>query len=149
MTDDSKQTDLVTPQAGGWVNAALAVATGQTAAVAAAAGGVTIRTIRRWNRRPAFKAVVEEFRSQLVSETLGRLLAHNGAAVDALAKLLGDDQSTVRLGAAGRLLELSLKARRQLDTEARMEALADQLAALRHEQPQLFRGIHDAKNEAD
>ncbi len=152
MSPVRKQPQNVTPNGGGWLNAALAVAAGQPASVAAAAAGVTVRTVRRWLKRPAFKAAVEEIRSQLVSETLGKLLAQNGAAVDTLAALMKSEQDQVKLAAASRLLELTLKTRHQVDLQREIEFIKDQFAQMLSEHPGFFekgKAIHDNSSSND
>jgi len=128
MSVDPKQPENVTPAAGGgWVSAALALACGQSGPVAAAAAGVDPRTIKRWRKKPHFQALVEDFRKELLAETLGRLLERNTAAVDALAGLLNDPQGSVRLGAASRLLTLTMQTRRQLRDESELAGKIEEL----------------------
>src|SRR6185437_10646580 len=73
----------------GFTLAALAAASGRPACEVAAVAGVCERTIRRWNRRDDFQAMVRRLRDSMLSDAQGRLLATNGKAIDALAGLLG------------------------------------------------------------
>ncbi len=136
---DTKQPQNVTPATGGgWVNAALCVAAGLSGSAAAVAAGVSLRTIRRWSKRKSFQDAVEAIRAEMISGTLGRLLSSNVAAIDALTGLLADPQGSIRLGAAGRLLELTLRVRKQLDTERELEQIKADWKSFQSEHPSLF-----------
>lgn len=133
---DSTQSEKVTIR-DGFALAALAAAAGRPARECAAVAGVCERTIRRWNRKPSFVAMVERLRDQLLSDTMGRLLATNGQAVDALSSLLVSEQDNVKLGAAGRLLELTLRARHQLNLQKQIEEIQDQIEKYKKERESL------------
>jgi len=122
----------------GFTLAALAAASGRPACEVAAVAGVCERTIRRWNRRDDFQAMVRRLRDSMLSDAQGRLLATNGKAIDALAGLLGSGQENIVLGAAGRLLDMTLRVRRQVDTERELEQVKADWEALRRERPELF-----------
>ena len=81
---------------------------------------------------------MEAIRAEMISGTLGRLLSSNVAAIDALTGLLADPQGSIRLGAAGRLLELTLRVRKQLDTERELEQIKADWKSFQSEHPSLF-----------
>lgn len=122
----TKSTENATPRLGGWVNAALAIAQGQPATVAAAAAGVHIRTIRRWVRKPHFQKLVGQYRDDLICQSLSKLVAANTDAIDTLTALLNDSQAAIRLGAAGRILSHALKAAELANVIPRLEQLERQ-----------------------
>lgn len=75
--------------------AAAVLATG-TAADAARAVGVAVRTVRTWNKREDFRALVTELR--------GREASHEPGALATLRELLKSEDESVRLRAAIALL---------------------------------------------
>jgi hypothetical protein len=90
--------------------------------------------------RPAFVALVRQTRDQLVSDAVGRLVGKTTPAIEALSGLLASPQEHVRLGAAGRLLDLLLRFRGQEQLQRDLEAVKDDLSMLRAEYPLLFKG---------
>lgn len=126
----------------GFTLAALAAAAGRPASEIAAVAGVSERTIRRWNRKPAFVALVNRLREQMLGDAFGRLLATNADAVDALAGLLRSPLENIRLGAAGRLLELTLRTRHQVSVEGELRAKVEELESLVKE---YFSNVGDAQ----
>lgn len=109
---------------------AVALATGQTAQGAADAAGVGVQTVWRRLRNPAFKARVAELRAQMVSAATGKLADGMGEAAEVLRNLIGDTcadgeprSEKIILGAAVKLLELSVKLRDSVELEERLSAL--------------------------
>ena len=92
---------------------------------AAAACGLSERTVRRRLSDPAFREELKGARHETLRHTADAL-AHAGlAAVHALAGLATDAGSpaSVRRAAARDLLELSLRVREQVDLSERIEGL--------------------------
>lgn len=127
----TKQPDIDTPRTGGWLDAALAIASGATAPQAAERASVSVRTIKRWKTRPHFKALVTQFRDEMLSAALGKLLAVNSSAVSALEKLLSDPQGSIRLGAASRILSMTLRVKEDVAIYERLTKMEDDLEKLR------------------
>jgi hypothetical protein len=100
---------------GQWAPAALCLATGGSPLDAAAASRVTLRTLARWRRQPAFAAQVRRHRDDLAAQALGRLCDHLGRAADTLADLLDDPRPAVRLRAAAALLDAAASLRGDVD----------------------------------
>lgn len=138
-TDVPKEPENVTSKDGGWVRAAMALAVGKSVAKAAQDAGVDPRTVRRWQKKLHFLELVEQFRTELLEKTVGRLFRANTKAVQALVTLLTDDQSSIRLGAASRLLDLSFKARKLLELENELEEQRKLLTELMGQHPELFK----------
>jgi hypothetical protein len=68
--------------------AALALAAGDTEDVAARESGAGARTIRTWLReQPAFARRIQELRSEMTSQALGRLVESMRSAADTLGYL--------------------------------------------------------------
>jgi hypothetical protein len=102
---------------------AVALAAGQSLRLAAQAAGVGERTAtRRW-ADPGFRRRVNELRSELVQQSLGRLADGMVAAADKLRELLDAKSESVRLGAARALLEVGVRLRESVEFEERLTAL--------------------------
>jgi hypothetical protein len=104
---------------------AAAIASGSSMRQAAAASGVTVRSIYNWLREPAFVARVEELRSSIVETAMGRMISNLTRAASELRRLLRDEDARVRLGAAKTVLEGAVRLREYAALEARMRALEE------------------------
>lgn len=115
-------------------------ANARAAVIAALAAGLTIRetaqqtgvsegTIYRWRRKPDFTKAVESARSELISNTVGRLSDSATAAVAVLRRLLSEDTPpSVRLGAARAILEMASRYRESEELERRLTVLEEAVA---------------------
>lgn len=108
----------------------LALAAGQTVAEAARSAKLSERTAYRRLAEEGFAEQVREARSRLFSQTLGRLLEANTAAVNTLRALLDAASEMARLGAARSILELCLKVRQTTETDARLAEVERLLASM-------------------
>ena len=86
-----------------------ALLTSRTVEQAAIAAGVGERTLYRWLDDPDFRAAYTDASRQLLAETVGRLRAATGEAVDALRAALQDDLTSNRIRAATVLLDTAVK----------------------------------------
>ena len=102
-----------------------ALATGQTNENAAAAAGVSARTVNRRLAEPAFKRRIQSLRGELIARALGRVSDGIAAAVDVMRALLGAESEAVRLGAARSLIDACLKLRESVDMEERLALLEE------------------------
>jgi hypothetical protein len=102
-----------------------------TTRAAAKAAGVGETTIFRWLAEPAFNRCYREARNHLLENTLTALQAASTDAVQTLRDVMRDTQAmvTARVSAARAILEFALKAKELLETEARLSALEQQVAA--------------------
>ena len=92
--------------------------------------GVGEATVRRWRKNPAFAKAVEDARSELISNTVGRLSDSATAAVAVLKRLLSEDTPpSVRLGAARAILEMASRYRESEELERRLTVLEEAVAA--------------------
>lgn len=109
----------------------LRIASGDTIAEAAAACGLSERTIYRRLKDDDFQAAVQELRAAFTSQAAGRLGSLYQHHVDAIHKMAGDETAPagVRLAASKAVLELGLKLRSESDFERRLKALEDRAAA--------------------
>jgi type II secretory pathway component PulF len=114
----------------------VALAKGLTARSAATEAGLSERTVYRRLQDPAFRQAVDAARSQLVSETLGRLISSGVSAAATLQALLKARSEHVRLGSARAILELTQRYREADELERRITALEQALV----EQPTAFPG---------
>src|SRR5262249_2826538 len=80
------------------------LAAGLTVKAAAAAAGVTERTVHRRLEDPGFRRVVTEARARFVENALGQLAEASTEATATLRALLKADGESVRLGAARSIL---------------------------------------------
>ena len=89
--------------------AAAALLTGSPGAAAAAAG-VSARTLSRWRSAPAFRATFQHASRRALDESVARLRGATGAALDALIAALASQESEgVRVRAASLLLDFAIK----------------------------------------
>jgi AcrR family transcriptional regulator len=108
-----------------------ALLTEPTVQAAADAAGVGKTTIFRWLADSVFSSVYRDLRGQALETTLTRLQQVSGDAVEALREIMTDKavKSSARVAAARSVLDLALRAREVLETEARLRALEDRLNA--------------------
>jgi DNA-binding MurR/RpiR family transcriptional regulator len=109
---------------------AVAALVGQpTIAEAAQACGVSEATLWRWLQAADFQAAYRAARSSLLETALTRLQGACGEAVTVLSDVMKDKQAptTARVTAAVKVLELTLKARQELELEERLRALEARL----------------------
>ena len=107
---------------------ALILATGASVSAAAEKLGLARSTIHRKLRKPAFRKLVAELRSQLFNSALGRMAENMTHATDALASLLDTSDPGVKLRAAKAVLGLALRLRDSVDVSDRISELEAELA---------------------
>lgn len=115
-------TNVLTPDRRRALDALLATGDQQQAAAAA---GVTDRTIRRWLVEPAFVAALQEAQGALLDATTNDLVRASGGAVGLLRRTVEnvDAPLALRIRAAGILLDSTLRWRELRDIERRLAAL--------------------------
>lgn len=89
----------------------------QTHAAAAAVAGVSVASLNRWLRKPAFQRDYRRARRQLVEHAVGRVQAAMGKAVDTLVEVTEnkDHKAADRVRAAVALLEHSVRGLTEAD----------------------------------
>ena len=105
---------------------ALLLASGWSVRAAAAEASVGERTIFGWRADlPAFNKQVEQHRSELFANALGKLADISGKAVELLEKLVDDVlvDPNVRLQAAKAILDQAPKYRASVEIETRLAEL--------------------------
>jgi hypothetical protein len=118
--------------------AVLALLTEPTVEAAAAAVGVTDRTIERWQQQPPFQAAYASARHKLFDEGLARLQGGVSKAVGILMDEMNNGTNAARrLRAATAFLRLALKAHEVFDLRCQLEEIQAELATYR-EQNQMF-----------
>jgi hypothetical protein len=92
---------------------------------AAAAIGVTKRTLSRWLQMPEFRDAYRKARRDAFSQSSARLQQVSVAAASVLAKMMLDQNqpAAVRVRAADRILERARQSLELEDIEARLSAL--------------------------
>jgi hypothetical protein len=113
----------------------LALASGKSVRDAAQASGVSQRTIYRRLDDPAFSSQVQSVRGDMIQQALGRMADGMAEAADVLRGLLKAKGESIRLSAARSLLDLGVKMRTAVDTEARLQALESQLVQEKRTKP--------------
>jgi hypothetical protein len=103
------------------------LATGHTIAAAAAQLGLSERTTYRSAAKPHVKERIRSLRSDMVSCACGRLCRHMTTAVDRLADLLHDPNSSVVLGAAKTLLTMALATAEMEQVYSRLAVIEDHI----------------------
>jgi transposase len=86
-----------------------ALLTSKSTTDAAAQSGIGVRTIERWKRDPPFQDAYREASRACLSETVGRLRAAAGDAVETLRAALQDELTSNRIRAAIALLDTAVK----------------------------------------
>jgi hypothetical protein len=113
---------------------AFAIATGHTNEEAAAAAGVSEKTVRRALKDPSFQEQVRLIRLGIWEAAAGRMTEGLTEAIRALHALLGEGTpATTRLGAVRTFLEFSPKLRESVEHEQRIAALEKKLEGLHAE----------------
>lgn len=100
-----------------------ALLSSRTHTEAAAAAGISERTLYLWLADTTFQAHYQAARREAVKHALSQLQHLTSEAVATLKKLLSSGKPTVQLGAARTVLEMSIKAVEVEDVLARLEAL--------------------------
>lgn len=97
---------------------------------AAQAVDVTDRTLYRWMQIPEFKAALASAEGELIDGATRRLLQLQDAAITTVALVMADEKysPTVRLRAAGIVLDHLLKLRELRNVEQRLAALEATIA---------------------
>ena len=96
-----------------------------TVVMAAKTAGISEGTAGRWMKEPAFQARYNEAKRQAFAEVLAFLQQSMLAAVATLRSVMMDAQTkpSTKVMAAGKLLELGLRAHDVYEIEARLSAL--------------------------
>jgi hypothetical protein len=102
-----------------------------TARAAASAAAISEGTLYRWLAEPAFSRAYRAARNHLLEGTLTALQAASSEAVQTLRQVMQDAEAmvTARVSAARAILEFSLKAKEQLETEERLSELERRVEA--------------------
>jgi hypothetical protein len=116
----------LTPQQEKAVAALLSYA---TVTKAAEAVGVSETTLWRWQQEPAFKEAYTETRRQSVANAMGLLQKASGAATATLISIMQDDKAphSVRVNAAGKVLDYALQVVEWEEIELRLEDMEQRL----------------------
>lgn len=107
----------------GFLTAAALYAAGRPVAEIASAVGVCSRTVLRWSKRPAFRAMVDKLRSDLLTAAVGKLLDTAGDAVEALKRNLSCGNASAEIAAARSILSTAMRGIEQSDLLKRFEEL--------------------------
>jgi hypothetical protein len=112
-----------------------ALLSSRTVVEAATAAGVNERTIRRWLATEAFSTAYRAAARTVAREATTAVLAAQSEAVEVVRAALADPNPTVRLRAAGQLLDLGVRFAE--DDMADRLAQLEQEVARWHETPSL------------
>jgi hypothetical protein len=113
----------------------LALASGSSAADAAAKANCGVVTVYRRLADPAFKQRVADMRAELISRAVGRLSALGVRSVDELEALLSDEKSAIRLGAAKTVLEFMFRGQDTEDMRKEFEEMKAIVKGLEGKKP--------------
>ncbi len=122
LSDFERQKPNITPKQR---NALESLLTQPTIRAAAAESGISEATLRRWLNDPVFSAAFTEARERLFEGTLTALQKASGDAVKCLHTIVNDEDApaSVRVNAAGKVLDLALRSREQLYLTERLQKL--------------------------
>jgi hypothetical protein len=107
--------------------AILAILSEPNREAAARASGVSLTTLNRWKRQPAFQEALRTARAELVEETLGLLQLAASGAVGALAKNLKCGRPSTEVAAALGILDRLVRSTELFNFAARLEELERQV----------------------
>lgn len=108
-----------------------ALAAGATHEQAAIQAGVSVSTVARRLKDPAFQVLLQQARENLLQTTTEYLVCASVQAGETLRALLGpENPAPVRLGAARGVLDFALKFHNELSLVQRLEALEQRLQLL-------------------
>ncbi len=108
-----------------------ALAEGMTVVDAATLAGVSRATAFRRLQEPDFRTAIQDTRSIIVTETIGKLIESGAGAADTLRMLLDAGQPAhVRLGSARAILELAPKLRESEELSERIARLEQHLETM-------------------
>jgi hypothetical protein len=109
----------------GQERAIIALLSEPTLRAAASSADISETTLWRWLRDPDFKDAYRKARSDALTQATARLQTLTGAAVEALAEIVGNERVSphVRLSAASKILEMAYKAAEINELQARLEKL--------------------------
>jgi hypothetical protein len=106
--------------------AVLALACGATMEQAAQQAKLSKRTLYRRLSEPAFRRRVQAARAEMMQRTAGTAVAAMPVALKTLVELVkGGTSESVRLQAAGKLLDTATRLRESTDLEERVNALEE------------------------
>jgi hypothetical protein len=108
-----------------------ALATGATAAEAAAIAKVSVRTVRRRLSDESFRLQVTDARREVLDSAIAKVSASSVSAVQTLTSLLELAQPpSVRLGAAKAVLDFGIRLRSEREIQERLTAIEEHLATI-------------------
>ena len=88
--------------------------------------GIDERTARRWYRDPEIQSEIIARRSEIIDQTMAKLIDKLGDAVDTLSQNLGATQDSVQVAAARAIITFALKAREDAHVLSRLDELERQ-----------------------
>lgn len=102
-----------------------ALMTAPRQADAAAAAGISERTLERWMVRPDFRRLYRAARSAAVEQAVSQLQTFSSSAVAVLVEVMQDTAAppAVRVAAASKVLAGAVEALEMMDFAGRLEAL--------------------------
>jgi len=104
-----------------------------THALAAERAGISLATLQRWLRKPAFVSAFRRARRRVVEHAIGRLQGITGGAVEALRRKLSAEKPGDQIRAALGILDHANRAMETLDLLERVEQLESLLKKLTNE----------------
>ena len=128
MDDEADDTDITARQS----QALVALMTKPTVRAAAAAAGVSVRTLHYWMRQEAFRRRYRAARNAVVDDAVLILQKSTVAAATALRRCLASDHEGTRVRAAQIILGLAIEVNGLLDMADDLADLNRKIDALGH-----------------
>jgi hypothetical protein len=104
---------------------AMRVACGESVVMVARDLKIPARTIYHWMCDRQYKEYIDNLRSAVLGEALGRAVDHSVAAVDTMADLMVHPDASIRLRASGMLIETMVRLREHLEYDRRLRILEE------------------------
>jgi hypothetical protein len=111
------------------------LAMGKSAATSASDMGLSKSTVMRRLRDPAFRTLVAEIRSEMLSEALGRMVDKITGGVDKVGALLENEEPAIQLRAFRALMTFGLRLRETVDLDEHIRQLREELARRKEVEP--------------
>lgn len=110
-------------------NAITALVTNPTVKGAAAACGVSEKTLHAWLNEPAFAEKVQKAQNTITRRSIGRVLLSVGQAIDVLEEIMLDKESNVgpRVTAAKAIMDHALRVYELESVQQRLDVLERRL----------------------
>jgi transposase-like protein len=105
--------------------AAMKLVAGESVVAVARELGIPARTIYSWLANREYREYIDNLRTAIVAEAVGRLVDASTRAAETLVRLLDDPDSGIRLRASTSLIETMVRLREHMEFDRRIRVLEE------------------------